>query len=148
MKSRKTVEVDWLKKMINADLENEKLTEDTKKHLCTLLENILVKTGNYRGFNYLKWINGGFTKWEMDGRPTPTDKNYQKYLGDEYSRIYYQKGEGMSKGTHKVVLNCVFCKTEKDLFHFEYWWICTDCFCRLKRWIEKISKLLQVRGGT
>ena len=81
----KTIEVKKIKNRINSDLANDAISEETKKHLGSLLETILVETKNYRGFNFLDWINGGCQKWREDGEPA--DKT--KYLGSEYSRIYY-----------------------------------------------------------
>ena len=85
LKPRKTIEVERIKKRINADLANDAISEETKKHLGSLLVGILFETGNYRGFNFLDWINGGCQKWREDGCPADNSK----YLGSEYTRIYY-----------------------------------------------------------
>ena len=75
-----------LLKFINDKLESEFITQDVKATYCNMLEEILMATKNYRGFNYTKWARmGGYEKWVEDGKPADNTK----YLGQEYDRFYY-----------------------------------------------------------
>lgn len=82
---RKTFEVKKFKEQINKQLENKNLSQDQKKTLCYVLERVLMDTGNYKGYNSLKWINGGFEQWMKDGKP----EDNSPYLGNEYDRRYF-----------------------------------------------------------
>ena len=59
---------------------------DFRRGVAALLETFLHNTGNYRGFNYVKW-NGpaGHARWVDDGRP----EDKAPYLGDQTQREYY-----------------------------------------------------------
>ena len=82
----KTIAVDEFKEFINDKLESEFITQDVKATYCNMLEEILMATKNYKGFNYTKWARlGGYEKWVEDGKPADNTK----YLGAEYDRFYY-----------------------------------------------------------
>lgn len=85
MGKRKTIEVENLRRLVNGMLALDTLSEDNRKSLCVLLDRVLHETGNYRGFNYVDWMNGGANKWRADGEPD----NTQPYLGPEYKREYF-----------------------------------------------------------
>lgn len=55
MKKRKTIEIEFIKDKINQALKNTEfpLNTDQKEILCTILEIILHKTDNYKGFYFL-----------------------------------------------------------------------------------------------
>lgn len=56
--ARKTIDVEYVKKFVNDFLLNS-ADEQTVKRLayCTILEELLHQTGNYKGFTYLTGIN-------------------------------------------------------------------------------------------
>lgn len=86
--SRKTFDVAALLKESNRLLalpDNEHVNADWRRGVATSLEHVLLATGNYEGFNYLDWLNGGYEKWVADGKPVDT----RPYLGDESRRVYY-----------------------------------------------------------
>jgi hypothetical protein len=88
-KARKTVEVANIRMDINKILaeDESKVSEETKKELCFFLERLLLDTGNYHGYNNVDWLKGGFNRWWNEGQPDFPEK--QKYIGREYSRMYY-----------------------------------------------------------
>ena len=82
---RKTIGVKTIQEEINRLLALDTLSEEKKSVLCHLIEEVLMSTHNYRGFNYIDWINKGYKQWEIDGKP----KDTTPYLGREYSRVYF-----------------------------------------------------------
>lgn len=86
--SRKTVNVSEVLTEANLQLSriDATATQEFKEGICKMIENILHASGNYRGFNYIAWLNGGFEQWCKDGEPI--DKS--KYLDYEYDRFYYK----------------------------------------------------------
>lgn len=53
--SRKTIEVEKIRKMVNHRLANDvKDTPEVRAALSTLLEVVLMDTGNYHGFTHLR----------------------------------------------------------------------------------------------
>jgi hypothetical protein len=81
---RKTIEVAELKARINHMLAHGVNNPEGRKALGSLLSMVLMDTGNYKGFNYLDWLNGGAEHWRNDGEP----KDTTPYLGDQ-SRVEY-----------------------------------------------------------
>lgn len=53
MKNRKTIYVKDIKETVNGYLRINELTQDEKKSYCFLLEVILHKTNNYKGYYYI-----------------------------------------------------------------------------------------------
>ena len=86
---RKTFNVAEFRQYVNEKLGLDTLSQDEKKTLCFMLEGILHKTGNYEGFNYIAWLNGGYEKWcsvcEEQGQKVATTP----FLGLEYNRRYH-----------------------------------------------------------
>lgn len=86
-KARKTIDIatilDEANKYLSSD--NPNITPDMRKGCASLLESILHDTGNYQGFNYIAWINGGCDRWRADGQPLDNSD----YLGDETRRVYF-----------------------------------------------------------
>ena len=72
-KMRKTVDVDWIKKLINSKLALDSLVDEEKQALALLLEEILFKTDNYKGFNNNYWREKGFNEWKDAGEPINKD---------------------------------------------------------------------------
>lgn len=81
---KKTIKVQELKDRINAQIKSAK-TESARVELANLLSTILLETGNYSGFNFVEWLDGGHSQWVIDGKP----EDNMKYLGDQTLRIYY-----------------------------------------------------------
>ena len=90
MKAKKTIKVETLKTITNHQLSSD-ISQQEKGCLCTLLERVLHDTGNYQGFNYNFWNNGGHKEWKKAGEPDFPKK--EVYITgpdkDEYGREYY-----------------------------------------------------------
>lgn len=87
MAKRMTIRVSELKDKVNAMLARDSLNQKAKSALCTLIEDVLMETDNYRGFNDIYWMDKGFDEWKAAGEPDFPEK--QKFLGLEYNRHYY-----------------------------------------------------------
>lgn len=85
--ARKTIEVSKIKTWVNHHLASNLSvsTKESRLAYASLLESVLHETGNYKGFNYLEWMNGGADRWHADGCP----KDKTPYLGDETRRVYF-----------------------------------------------------------
>ena len=55
-KPSKTIEVKKIREYVNDRLECDTIDRDTKIVLCNMLEDILMATNNYHGFNYVYWL--------------------------------------------------------------------------------------------
>lgn len=53
MNKRKTFEIDDLKQMVNSRLKESTCSPDERFAMASILEDVLHRTGNYRGFTYL-----------------------------------------------------------------------------------------------
>lgn len=82
---RKTIDVEELKVLINKRLADKSTTPEQRRELAALLTHTLHKTGNYKGFNYLDWMEGGFERWRRDGEPMDT----APYLGDLTRVVFF-----------------------------------------------------------
>ena len=80
----KTIKVSELKEMANDLLAS---SENGSVDLCLLLESILHKTGNYKGYNNLYWLNDGYQRWVQAGRLENETK--KQFYGPEFKRLYY-----------------------------------------------------------
>ncbi len=71
--------------------QDDEATEDFKKGVCIMIERILMDTGNYNGYNYNIWNNGGCEAWQKDGKPDFPEKEKYMYSnhGGCYDRYYY-----------------------------------------------------------
>lgn len=83
----KTIIVDEVRSMANNLLANPKLSDDERKGVRILLERVLFQTENYRGYNHLEWLNGGFERWLEAGQPEDDTKN--EFIGNDTMRIYF-----------------------------------------------------------
>ncbi len=106
-RGRKTYRVQAIKEYCNMLLTmpaNEHRTADFRKGVAAVLEHVLFRTDNYRGFNFHEWINeGGAERYKealsKEGAELEQDKVYPKsltaivdtkpYIGDETRRFYY-----------------------------------------------------------
>jgi hypothetical protein len=92
MRAKKTIEINYLKDKINALLALPHLSQDEKRAYCFILADALMQTGNYNGYNNIKWIKGdGWKLWKADGQPdyTNNEENRAKYFGPEFDRFYF-----------------------------------------------------------
>jgi len=84
-RQRKTVTVKEVVELCNAMIAWPGRTQEEKRALRTVAENILYRTHNYHGFQYIKWAGPeGYDKWVEDGKPE--DKT--PYLGDPDDMFY------------------------------------------------------------
>ena len=84
-KPSKKMDVDAFRKYVNGILSMDGTPQVAKAYLCTVLENVLHETGNYHGFGYIGWMEGGYQRWKAAGEP----EDKEEYRGNEYDRIYY-----------------------------------------------------------
>ena len=105
MKNRKTIDIAFLKEAANEMLARTDVSDDFRKGVYVLLEAALQNTGNYKGFNYLSWIekegreHSGVEQWRKDnadqgfGVPGTTHEyeslSTEPYLGNQTRRFYY-----------------------------------------------------------
>lgn len=90
MTRRKTFSVAEFTDKINRFLASDpsQISEVERRTAIVILNDILHETGNYQGYQYLEWMNGGCNQWIKDG--SPDDK--AKYIGDETRRHYFLNG--------------------------------------------------------
>lgn len=67
MAKRKTIQVTKVKTLANEMLNSSKLNQDQKSVLCTMVEKVLMDTGNYKGFGNNYWWDKGFDEWKAAG---------------------------------------------------------------------------------
>ena len=93
MAKKKTFNVDAFKEYVNKQLArvDEFATEAFKAGLSLSLQEVLMRSGNYQGFNYIYWNERGGKEWHDAGEPDFPEKD--KYLygegGHEYNRTYH-----------------------------------------------------------
>jgi len=61
---KKTISVAETLNMANNSLASKENSNEFKEGICTMIEAILHKTGNYKGFQYLYWLDKGCKAWE------------------------------------------------------------------------------------
>ncbi len=83
-KTRKTITVESVKDRINAQILQSQSPHE-RTILARLLSSILMDVGQYHGFNYVAWLDGGYHKWVADGEP----KDNTPYLGDQTIVRFY-----------------------------------------------------------
>jgi len=99
-RSKKTFDVETFKTYVNTQLSrtDEYATESFKSGLCIALQEVLHRTGNYSGYNYLYWNEIGWQEWRTIGKETEVWEEKKlfiygtpdsKYRGCKYSRRYY-----------------------------------------------------------
>jgi len=90
MKTRKTVQVSKVVEDVNRQLRRTDLSDEVRLALAHMLEGILHATGNYKGFNYLAWIDErGCERWQEDSERAGKDLDKTPYLGNQTRRFYY-----------------------------------------------------------
>ena len=99
-RKKKTFDVLTFKEYVNTQLTrtDEYATEAFKSGLCIALEEVLHRTGNYKGFNDLYWLEIGWNEWRTIGNETEDWEKKKvfiygtpdsKYRGSKYARRYY-----------------------------------------------------------
>lgn len=71
--------------MANKIFADRSVCQQGKRALSTLIENMLMDSKMYAGFNYIYWMDKGHSEWVRDGKP----EDNSSYLGYEYDRHYY-----------------------------------------------------------
>ena len=97
-KARKTVDVTYVKDLINRQLERKDLTVEARKALAGTLEEVLFEANAYAGYNGIYWAReGGYEAWKATGMEDSAE-NYpakRPYIFgndegvDDYRRRYY-----------------------------------------------------------
>jgi hypothetical protein len=88
---RKTIDVQALKDYANNQLARTDAyaTDEFKKGIISMIEKVLLDSGNYNGFDYVYWVTKGYNEWRETGQPKGEDcTNYVRGNMGEYSRIY------------------------------------------------------------
>ena len=99
-RNKKTFDVETFKSYVNIQLSrtDEYATESFKSGLCIALQEVLHRTGNYSGFNYLYWLETGWNEWRTIGNETEDWEKKKKFIygtpdskyrGCKHSRRYY-----------------------------------------------------------
>ena len=83
MRKKKTIKVSTIKNLVNDRLSLVNISEDKRSVLCTLIETILMNTGNYRGYLYAD-INDYSKASKDDNQINPL----YTYIKEEYKRKY------------------------------------------------------------
>ena len=82
---RKTIQIEWIRTRVNEMLATSLCSPEERMAMASVLTMILHETGNYRGFNYIEWLQDGHEQWKADGKP----HDNTPYLGDQSRRVYY-----------------------------------------------------------
>ena len=92
-RGRKTFQVKTMIEEFNRQLANPELTQEQKQVICSLAEQLLLDTNNYKGFTHIKWMQEGAKEWTQDkaeGKVEEGDFEAKaKYIGPEYDRYYH-----------------------------------------------------------
>ena len=80
----KTIKVKELIIEINRILSLDNIDQSEKKALCYILENILLKTKNYKGYLYPELFTPQCTQWKKDN----PDKQLSEYIKNDFNREY------------------------------------------------------------
>ncbi len=87
---RKTFDVSEFKNFVNKKLSERTISDEEKRGMRCLLEEVLVKTGNYRGFNHVYWwSDGGYIEWLKDGEPDFPIKDRYIYGNRGKNDVFY-----------------------------------------------------------
>lgn len=89
--SRKTIELVEILETCNKQLRSGEWSDEQKKMICLVLEDLLHKADVYAGFNDNYWLAIGCTEWHENGEPNFPEK--EKYIygpsNQRYNRFYY-----------------------------------------------------------
>lgn len=93
--SRKTISVEYIKTHVNELLQSNQFNESAREGMMILLEDILLKTNNYHGFQYLgkdELEHGGTPgiRWEWIGNDNRWVDGVDKAFEDtDRTRVKY-----------------------------------------------------------
>lgn len=82
---RKTIDVEQVRKWGNLQLARTDVAPEYRRGVADIVHEVLMDTGNYHGFNYLDWLEGGCDRWHADGKPADN----KAYLGDQTRIVYH-----------------------------------------------------------
>jgi len=85
---KKTIKIDELKKILNEGILSAR-GETEKFALRNITEKILIKTGNYHGFNWVYWLEKGFHEWKEAGKPDFPEKTIYIYGNRYRNDVHY-----------------------------------------------------------
>jgi len=87
MAKTKTFSVEKFKDYVNAQMKRTDtgMTNEVRDGLDLALNEVLHSTGNYHGFQYVDWDEGGYQQWVDDGKP----EDNTKYLGNQSKKCFY-----------------------------------------------------------
>ncbi len=91
MPKRQTIKVATVLEFANRRLkepDGHYSNPEYRRGIASLLEAVLHETGNYEGFQYHEWTNGGYAQWEAAGKPVGPGVMAQ-FIGDETRRVYF-----------------------------------------------------------
>jgi hypothetical protein len=93
-KGKKNIPFEDIKNEVNSMLDNNNLTQEEKKAISMLFERLSMKSDNYKGFNYIKWVKEQGSKQWLDlvdsGKIDKWDyAKKAEFMGPEYNRFYY-----------------------------------------------------------
>lgn len=98
--NKKTITVDASLSMANNFLASKENSSEFKEGVCAMIEAILHKTGNYKGFQYLYWLEKGCADWEeLIKTALWPEKLRAKGPSDDY--IYGPENKGYGKFARK-----------------------------------------------
>ena len=92
---KKTITVDASLSMANNFLASKENSNEFKEGVCAMIEATLHKTGNYKGFQYLYWLDKGCADWEKYAKV----ERLNTAPSDEY--IYGPENKGYGKFARK-----------------------------------------------
>lgn len=58
---------------------------EARQNLINSFTSLLFNLNDYKGFNYVDWVNGGFQKWITAGKP----EDNKPFIGDETLICFY-----------------------------------------------------------
>ena len=93
--------IDNMKKHIN-NMLRQPLPQDTKVTLCCMLENILMETDQYKGYNYNYWLQQGCN--DFHNNPEDYDKDKDDFIYGPEGNKHRPK---LNKCPHKDWVNCI-----------------------------------------
>lgn len=90
--NRKTFDIEKYKNMVNDYLAGDNSTKEQRQVMADTLMNILMETGNYKGFRYLSWrhLTAGVTPGineDSDGQVLSYESG--RFDNTDETRVYY-----------------------------------------------------------
>jgi hypothetical protein len=90
---KQTFKIQEFKAWVNQQLKRtDKDADDRfKAGLCIALGHVLMRSGQYQGYNHNYWVEKGYEEWITAGQPDFPEKNPCIYgpSGQMYNRCYF-----------------------------------------------------------